>query len=245
MNFNIKLFLPILIVFIILYNYFNYQVEYFHNYFHVNDFDNYNNHVYPLTKNITKQENAFIKKWIGMLEERDISKFDHISTYMIGYTIFKNGHINKSRFGIGTLTKHQEFKNDCLKILRKYNIEFKEPHGYLWYALAWDIEDKILKVYLLNKRKTKIISHIYSVSRHKNEISEIYFSSKKYYNVNKNKTLMFKDQQTISQVNVDVLPKYLKNRYPKSKEIISFMNEGKWDLNTYSEYNGKLNLYFD
>jgi len=245
MNFNIKLFLPILIVFIILYNYFNYQVEYFHNYFQVNDFDNYNNHVYPLTKKITKQENDFIKKWIGMLEEGDISKFDHISTYMIGYTIFKNGHINKSRFGIGTLTKHQEFKNDCLKILRKYNIEFKEPPGYLWYGLAWDIEDKILKVYLLNKHKTKIISHIYSVTRHENEISEIYFSSKKHYNVNKNKTLMFKDQQTISQVNVDVLPKYLKNRYPKSKEIISFMNQGKWDLNTYSEYNGKLNLYFD
>jgi len=221
------------------------KVENFHNHFQVNDFDNYNNNVFPLTKNITKQENDFIKKWINMLEENDLSKFDHISTYMIGYTIFKDGHINKSRFGIGTLTKHQEFKNDCLNFLRKYNLEFKEPPGYLWYGLAWDIEDKILKVYLLNKKRTKIVSHIYSVTRLEDKISEIYFSSKKHYNINQDNTLMFKDHQVVSQINTEILPIYLRNRYPKSKKIISFMNKGKWDLNTYSEYNGKLNLYFD
>ena len=44
-------------------------------------------------------------------------------------------------------------------------------------------EDKILKVYLLNKKRTKIVSHIYSVTRLEDKISEIYFSSKKHYNI--------------------------------------------------------------
>lgn len=246
MNFNIKLFL-ILLLFIVIYKkYSNYQIENFHNYFRTKNYDDYNHYIYPLEDNITKQENDFIRKWIDKLEERDISKYDHISTYMIGFTIFKNGHINKSRFGIGTLTKHNEFKNDCMKILKKYSLDLKAPKGFVWYGVAWDIEDKIIKIYFLNKEKTKIISYVYSVSRTEDrKISEIYFSSKKYYNVNKNNTLMFKNKKVISQVNSEILPVYLKKRYPKSKKILSKMNNGNWDLNTYSEYNGKLNLYFD
>ena len=245
MEFNIKLFLTLFIIFSLLYNYLNKEVENFHNYFKIVDYDSYNENIFPIEKKITKQENDFIKKWINMLEENDISKFEHISTYMIGCTIFKDGHVNKSRFGIGTLTKHKEFKKDCLKIFGKYNIEFKEPPDYLWHFLAWDIEDKILKVYLIHKNKTKIISYVYSVNRNQNKIYEIYFSYKKNYIIDKSKTLMFKNKKVISQVNAEVLPLYLKKKYTKSKEFISLMIKNKWDLNTYSEYDNKLNLYFD
>ena len=244
MNFNIKLFLLVIIFIFIYRKYFINQIDNFDNSFQNKDFDDYNNYIYPLESNITKQEKYFIRKWLNKFEKRDISQ--NISTSIVGFTIFKNGHINKSRMSIGTLTKHREFKNDCKKILKKYNLDIKEPKGYVWYKVAWDIEDQIIKIYLINKYRTKIICYVYFVSRSKdNKISEMYFSSKKFYNINKNNTLMFKDKQVISQVNSEILPIHLKKRYPKSKKIISKMNNDNWELKLYSEYNGKLNLYFD
>ena len=244
MNFNIKLFLIVLLFIFIYRKYFINQIDNFDNSFENKDFDDYNYYIYPLESKITKQENYFIRKWLNKLEKNDSSKY--ISTSTVGFTIFKNRNINKSRFSIGTLTKHREFKNDCMKILKKYNLNINQPRGYLWYKVAWDIEDKIIKVYLINKYRTKIICYVYSVARtDDNKILEMYFSSKKFYNINKDNTLMFKNKQVISQINTELLPVYLKKRYPESKKIISMMNNDNWELKIYSEYNNKLNLYFD
>tara|TARA_Y100000991_G_scaffold214535_1_gene202508 strand:+ start:1219 stop:1953 length:735 start_codon:yes stop_codon:yes gene_type:complete len=210
------------------------------------NFKEYNELIYPISLKITNDENIFISKWINKLKKDDIEKNPNISTYMIGFTIDKNNFVNRSRFGIGTLSYHNEFKKDCIKFLNSYQINLKEPNGYLWYAVAWDIFDNLYKVYLLSKDKKKIICYVYKVKRSKkNSIIDIVLSDKKYYNVGKKKTIMYKNRKKILQVNSTTLPSVYIKRYPTSAIILKNMINDGWDLNTYSEYDNKLNLYFD
>ena len=56
---------------------------------------------------------------------------------------------------------------------------------------------------------------------------------------------MLKDNKKVIQVNSETLPTIFKKKYPKSTEIFNYMVKNGWELNTYSEYDNKLNLYFD
>lgn len=213
----------------------------------INDYLNYNREIYSFKKKITSAENNFILKWIKKLEHDDTYKYPYISTFTIGYTINHNRkYINKSRFGIGTITKNKEFKNDCIDLFKKINIDInsiKGDYGYDWYGIAWDIEDEILKLYLLNKDKTEIICYVYNVKRTNNKIISKFINIKKY-KVTKNYTTMFKNGNEIIQYNAKKLPKRLMKKYDVDNKIKEIKNIGL-NLDTYSEYDNKLNLYFD
>ena len=57
---------------------------------------------------------------------------------------------------------------------------------------------------------------------------------------------MFKDGKTVEQYNnVPKVDNIYYKKYPKLKEIISDMNKRGFKLDTYSDYNNFLTLYFD
>ena len=56
---------------------------------------------------------------------------------------------------------------------------------------------------------------------------------------------MYKNNNSIAQHNIEnKLPEKYYKLYPESKKIIAKMNNDRWNLDTYSEYDNKLNLYF-
>lgn len=239
---NLKLILITLII--IYFIKILYSKENFSNELGISDFKSYNNSIYPLTDKITCDEKIFIEKWIKRLNDRDIKMNKNIIPYKIGFTIDKKNYVNRSRFTIGTLTYYREFKRDCLNILKKYQINLIEPKNYLWHAMAWDINDSLLKVYLINSQISKIICYVYKVKRNKKTIIDIDLSDTKYYSIGKNKTILYKKNKKVVQVKNDTLPYIYNKRYPNSLVILRNMNNEGWDLNSYSEYDNKLNLYF-
>ena len=257
MNFNYKyLVIILLIIGVIYYNirikesFFNTQdflkIDKTNNSLCMIDFNEYNKHIYPLQNKISSEEKNFIVKWIKKIGYRDIQNDKHISSYMFGFTIDKKGKINRSRFGIGTLSFYRDFKDDCQMLLRQMNIDLNEPKGFLWYFMAWDIEKKILKVYFKNKENTNIISHVYQLDRDdNNEIKKATKLFIKKYLVNKDTNIMFLDKRKVTQINSEHLPIKLIKKYPKSRFIINDMFNKGWDLYTYSDYDNKLTLYFD
>lgn len=210
-------------------------------------FQKYNEIYYPFNKEITKEENKFIDKWINKMEKDDVIKNNHISPITIGFTLHKDGHINKSRFGIGTKTKYDEFKKDTLKLLKPFNIEKFLPKNYNYYGVAWDIEDSLLKVYGLNKNNTKILCYVYRVERDEQTITAIHFDSGKDYNVGKDKTIMKKDGKNVTQYNTGTsnYPIEFMSSYSMLEDVIENAESNDLHLDTYSEYDNKLNLYFD
>tara|TARA_Y100000992_G_C21251869_1_gene486301 strand:- start:320 stop:1102 length:783 start_codon:yes stop_codon:yes gene_type:complete len=213
----------------------------------VNDYLDYNKNVYSFESKITLFENDFILKWIKKLDHDDTYKYPYISTFTVGYTIHNNtNHVNKSRFGIGTITKNKEFKSDCINLFKKMNIDInsiKSDYGYDWYGIAWDIEDALLKLYLLNNRKTEIICYVYNVDRKNDNIISRFVNVKKY-KITEDYTTMFKDGKEIIQYNTSKLPTKLIKKYDVDNKIKEIKNT-HLILDSYSEYDNKLNLYFD
>ena len=64
--------------------------------------------------------------------------------------------------------------------------------------------------------------------------------------MHKEKTNMFKNGKTVEQYNnVSKIDNIYYKKYPKLKEIISDMDERGFYLDTYSDYDNFLNLYFE
>ena len=186
---NLKLPILLIILFFIYKLCFN-KKEAFSNHVCTRYFQDYNNYIFPISKVISKNENKLIKKFINKLDIKDFTNSKYLNTYMIGYTFSKNNkYINKSKFSIGTLTKNKEFKRDCLEFFKKYSIELKEPNGYIWYSMAWNIDDKKLKIYMINKRK--ILCYQYTILRNNDDITGIYFYTN-LYKINKNYNILYK-----------------------------------------------------
>ena len=215
-----------------------------------NDFKLFCRSIYPMTKYITTDEKEFIIKWLQRFDDEDLDDENSISTQTIGVTIHKNGDINQSRFAVGTLTKPEYFKNDCLKIMDKFKIDHSmipKNKEFNFYGIAWDIEEKILKVYLLSKDKKKIDCYVYSVERENKQIKSSKYLGKKNYFVGEDKTVMYKQGKEINQWNTKKrpFPGKLLEDYKYVGQIIDNYTYFGWDLDSYSEYDGKINLYFD
>ena len=101
-----------------------------------NFYKKYNELYYPLREKLTNQENKFIDKWIEKMEKNDIEKNKHISLTTVSFTLYKNGHINKSRFGIGTKTKFNDFKSDVKQLLNYFGVQKFLPNNYNYYGVA-------------------------------------------------------------------------------------------------------------
>ncbi len=210
-----------------------------------NTYKDYNNDIFNLQQYITEQENKFIIKWLSKLDKNDY-KFKNISSYCIEFTINIDGTINNSRFAIGTLTKFDEFKIDCIKLMKYLKIDpIKLSNTFTYYGIAWDIQNNLFKIYLINELKNRIKCYEYKINRYKQTIVNTSFSLIKNYYVKSKYTVMYKNGATIYQINSDKLPLQILNKYKKSKNIITDMEQKGWLLDTYSEYNNKLNLYFE
>lgn len=207
----------------------------------------YNTYFYPLQDNITEHEKKFILNWMLKLEYNDFENEKHISPFTISVVIFKNGKMNKSRFAIGTKTKFDLFKKETNELLSKMNIKIEPPKNYKYYGIAWDIEDELFKVYFLNNDNSKIICHIFKIKRNGIQISNVKLKDIKKYDVNEKVTLMYKEGKVVKQINQPTIPFEIRKKYPSIENLeksLSFDNMNL-DLDTFSDYDNKLTLYYD
>jgi len=213
----------------------------------VGRFKFYNKYFYPLENNITEHEKRFILNWMLKLEYDDFENETHISPFTISIVIFKNGNINKSRLAIGTKTKFDLFKKETNELLGKMNIKIEPPKDYKYYGIAWDIEDELFKIYFLSDDNSKMICHILKIKRNGINILNVKLKDIKKYDVDEKVTLMHKEGKIVKQFNQSSLPLELRKKYPSIKNLeqsLSF-NNMHLHLDTYSEYDNKLNLYYD
>lgn len=207
-------------------------------------YNDYNKHVYPLREKLSEKENEFVEKWIHKLENEDFER-KGVSVYIISFTIHEDGTVNKSRFCIGTTTKYSEFETDSKELLKNLKITHNivKPKNYNYYGIAWDLENEIIKLYLINDKYSKIVCYVYSVKGNEEKDKPI---TVKKYDVSKNETTMIKDGKHVKQFNSRTLPQELLDEYPLATELIEHVKTTmEWNVDTYSEYDSKLNLYFD
>lgn len=208
----------------------------------------YHTEVYPILDKISQQEIEFIYSYIQNSSVEDIKINSHISPYTYCINIKKiDGQINSSRFAFGTKTKHKEFEKNIIDLAQKINIELPDKKDDLWYGVGWDLEDKLIKFYTISKDSKTMTCYVYNTERdNESNIKQIKYNSKKKYDVNKDVTYMHKDGKTIEQHNnVPKIDNVYYKKYPKITEIINDMNNRGFVIDTYSEYNDTLNIYFD
>jgi len=209
----------------------------------------YDKEVYPIRTSISKPELDYIYNYIKISSSTDIIKDDHISPYTYSMKISKiDGKINSSRFAFGTKTNPTAIEKNIKQLATKLGItDLSKDSNDVWGGVGWDIEDKIIKFYTISNDNKIIICYVYKTTRDdKNNVINIKFLTKKTYNVNKDTTYMFKNGKTVEQHNrVSNIDNIYYKKYPELKEIISGMKIRGFTLDTYSEYDNFLNLYFD
>ncbi len=209
----------------------------------------YDEEVYPIRTEISKPELDFIYNYIKMSSLKDQNEDTHISPYTYSMKISKlNGTINSSRFAFGTKSNHKEIEKNIKQLVKKIGItDLSKESNDLWYGVGWDLEDNIIKFYTISRDKKTLGCYVYKTMRDdEKNIIKIKYSSKKTYDVNKDKTYMFKNGKTVEQYNsVPKIDNVYYNKYPQLKEIISDMDKRGFYLDTYSDYDNFLNLYFE
>ena len=209
----------------------------------------YNEKIYPFMKKISHDEQIFIEKTLNNMNTRDIRENKHISPYSFSFCIDKNKNkTNYSRFNIGNKSNQNIFKKDVKELLDKLEIRIDKPQAYNWYGIGWDLEENIIKIHMINKRNKKIICYVYDVERGRNNnVKNTTLHSSKTYLIGVEKTTMLKQGKSINQFNIqnNFNSKHLKIKYPETDKIIKDMNKKGFDIDSYSEYDNKLNLYFD
>src|SRR5210317_1800263 len=95
------------------------------------------------------------------------------------------------------------------------------------------------------KDRTKIECHVYKDERNENnDIIKTTFLTRKKYTVGEKNTVMYKDGKEINQVNVSRIKKH-DAHHPLANTWINKMHDLDFTLDTYSEYNDTISLYFD
>ena len=191
-------------------------------------FYKYQKNIFSIYSYLSDEEYNFVIKTLNDISDDDIRKNKHLSSYSFVISI-ENNEINTSRFIVGTKTKPENFKKNSIRMLKSLNISEKSPIRFQWYGIGWDINNNIIKIYFLKKDFSEIICKEY-VRNPSKKIRE------KKYNVGLQTTIMEKDGQKIEQIN-----NFKKFKY----EILQKMLNLGFSLDTYSEYNKKITLYFD
>ena len=209
----------------------------------------YHSEVYPILDKISEPEIEFIYSYIKISSKKERDENMHISPYTYCISIEKiNGNINSSRFAFGTKKNHDELEDNIKKLAKNIGLDnLPDKNGNLWYGVGWDLEENIIKFYTISKDNKTMICYVYKTERDsKNNITSIKYDTKKNYDVNKNTTYMYKNGKTVEQHNkIPKLDNTYYQKYPEIVELIDDMNKRGFDLDTYSEYDNKLNLYFD
>lgn len=208
----------------------------------------YNDKLYPFTSKITKYEEEYIISCIDMINDDDVNINKEISPYSFGVTIDNNfDKINYSRFNIGNKTNNKKYEKILTKLINNLDIKVRTPNNYKYYGVGWDLEDNILKIHFINNNNKKLLCYVYDVKRKNRTISDINFVNMKYYYIGSEKTTMFKLGKKVNQINCSKNMDYSKyiEKYPAVRSILKKMENYGFDIDSYSEYDNKLNLYFD
>lgn len=206
----------------------------------------YNDYVYPFHDRISTEERRYVNFIVKNYDRsREFKNTYNVSPYSFSMSIEKDsGNTNLTRVNLGSVEKNIEV---CVtRLLRHVGIhDMIRAPGYKYYGIGWDLEDGILKIYTLRYDKRKIQCHVYKVVRNdKNEIIETTFDTKKTYDVGEKVTIMHKNGKNIEQVNLP-RPKSVDTKNTIANTWIKTMQNLGFIFDTYSDYDGKINLYFD
>lgn len=196
-----------------------------------NKFYKFQKNIFSIISSVSDQEYKFILKTLSLITEKDLEEKAHISAYSFPIIIHKNSNkVNPSRITVGTKTNFEAFRKDASKMLNCLGIKEKAPHGFEWYGVGWDIENDEIKIYFLKKDFSEIRCKEYQRS------SALKIREKKY-KTGVITTEMQKDGEIVKQINA--------NKESFGYEIITKMTDLGFAIDTYSEYNDKLTIYFD
>lgn len=207
----------------------------------------FNDNVFPFKKHISSNERTYI--------DNIITDFDHEYEFKNGYKISpysfsisidveKGGIVNATRVNIGSVEKN--IRQHVKALLDHINLpDSLCETGFKYYGIGWDLLDKILKVYTLKEDRSEIQCYVFRVKRDKlNNIISTAFDTKKAYAVGNRKTIMRKKGMSIDQINS---PRFCTRdmRNETANEWVKKMQRLGFILDTWSQYDGKINLYFD
>lgn len=209
-------------------------------------YDIYNKNVYPFHSTIGASERAYVDSIVSKYDyNKEFNKSVDVSPYSFSISIDKETNaVNLTRVNIGSV--ETDISQPMKRLLNDLKIrDVQCTQGFLFYGVGWDHDDSIIKIYTILKNKTKIECYVYKVSRDAtHEIVETKFHTKKTYDVGKRDTIMYKNGKQIKQRNVvRALPTRMKN--PIANKWITKMTKLNFVFDTHSDYDGKINLYFD
>ena len=209
-------------------------------------YDTYNTHVYPFHKRVGIEEQAYIHAVVSKYDyHKEFKKSVNVSPYSFSISIDKETNaVNLTRVNIGSV--ETDISQPTQRLLG--HLKIKEnvcAPRFKYYGVGWDLVDGIIKFYTLRDDKKCIECHVYKVTRDaNNEIVDTAFHTKKSYDVGKKNTVMYKDGKKVNQRNTArVIPTRLD--HPVANEWIRKMTKLDFVLDTHSDYDGNINLYFD
>lgn len=206
----------------------------------------YNRHFYPFHDNISSIEREYINSIINKYDsKKEFENTVDISPYSFSISIEKEtGKVNLTRFNIGSVeTDIQIYIKRLLEHIRIDDSFCKS--GYKHAGVGWDLNEGILKFYTLSADKRKIECHVYKVQRDdRNEITEAVFDTKKIYDVGKKNTCMYKNGKMVNQINLSRSGIFDTHNHI-ANDLLKKMQRVGFILDTYSEYDGSITLYFD
>jgi hypothetical protein len=210
-------------------------------------YDIYNKNIFAFHTKISGEEKKYISTIISNFDcNKEFEKSVDISPYSFSISIHKESNkVNLTRVNIGSV--ENDITPDVTRLLQyfKINGSICDP-DYKYYGVGWDLIDRIIKFYTLSKDKTKIRCHVYKVQRNQqNEVTQAIFHTKKEYEVGKKNTIMHKDGRKIDQINLSRIKAPPDIKHTIGNEWIERMTNLDFILDTYSDYDGNINLYFD
>ena len=209
-------------------------------------YDLFNYNVFPFRKNISNQEQIYI--------DAVINDFDHEYEFKNGYEISpysfsisidvdNDAIVNPTRVNIGSVEK--DIRQHVNRFLDHIKVPKQCEPGFKYYGIGWDLVDRIIKIYTLKEDRSEIQCYVYKVKRDNlHNVISTTFDTKKTYSVGKKKTIMHKQGMSIDQINASRFgTKDMLN--PIANAWVKRMQRLGFKLDTFSQYDGKINLYFD
>ena len=207
----------------------------------------FNDKIYNFHDTLSRQEQNYINEMISKYNpSQEFQNGGEISPYSFSIAIDKKSrNVNLTRVNIGSVSRDI---NASVKRLLDY-IAVEEnicSPGFKYYGIGWDVIEGIMKFYMLSHDRRKIECHVFKVERNdeSNEITTATFDMKKTYVVGEKNTVMLKNGKAIDQINTN--RKWVHDMENSTANAwINKMQKLGFILDTVSDYEGKINLYFD
>lgn len=215
--------------------------NWFHTAYHL-----FNDNVFNFKKYISEKEQNYIDSLIKDFDsDYEFKNGYEISPYSFSISIDlnDNGIVNPTRVNVGSVEK--DIRQHVKGLLDYIRVPKHCEPGFKYYGVGWDLVDRLIKIYTLKEDRSEIQCYVYKVKRDNlHNVISTTFDTKKTYAVGKKKTIMQKHGMSIDQINTSrFVTKDMLN--PVANAWVKRMHRLGFKLDTYSEYEGKLNLYFD